>query len=48
MKKSKINYAKIITILVLLAYIISPVDFMPLIEIDDGFAGILIGRLLND
>ena len=49
MKKNKknIDYMKIVSIIILLAYIISPVDFLPLVELDDGLAGIIIGKLLE-
>lgn len=47
-KKTETDWTRYIIIGVLLVYIISPLDFMPLVELDDGFAGILIGKLLDN
>ena len=46
-KKKETDWTRYIIIGVLLVYIVSPLDFMPLVELDDGLAGILIGRLIN-
>ena len=46
-KMQKDNIVKWAAIGLLLVYIISPIDFLPLIELDDGLAGIAAGYLFT-
>jgi len=39
------DWVKWLGIGILAVYIISPLDFMPLMEIDDGIAGVIAGYL---
>ena len=43
----KYNITKAIILLIAIVYIVSPVDLMPLVELDDGAVGLLAGYLLH-